>query len=764
MLAEDEYGLEPEVSFPFGGADEDAGLDYRPPGHPALAFSTSRGGGDEEVLVREVPPMNSFMGAEPGTVGWEYFLMLPVGDAEREQEGFDDDDLDEGGRERGGGLRETRGGVRSVELGYIVQRLRELGNTWQAKKRRRRRAAEQSDWQTEDEGGEEEEKEERNDVPKSVDMYTHLFTHLLFPPTRITTEEYHDPYSLKVQIMALMQTLANKVWLDFSSVRWRIKLGQILWGNAGLGEDGEPYEEWEASAKESERVWLLLQILLAAELLVRLEMVLEEAEDQDTRRDSAQSNHSVPESKESILKRIREAGGIKVQWDILLARRWLENIRIVEQDAKSPSIEKESERTSFLSPPSRWFTSRQPSPEPSAPPTPDVQNVTDAQLLPRHPKRQVDGLVHFARMIQWPNVDSLGHRKAPTPTSSIYHGGSHFGSGPRPKRLRDIASDTPTLHRQKSAILTVPSMEGCGGWLSRSYLTGLILPGEGLAHLVVSTLLENDPAAVEVLGFNTNLYGGFQYMGKTWWSRYCIVGRVMAGFEGAGEECGWIGPVMGSGVIAKDGKTPIHVGTIPDGWVDVITLLPLDGKTHRALEPDLLRTDGDVRGRSWSEGTELRRDTFAPVPTNKADQDLEIDVRGVFFNPVDMEEDADFLSYEAGVHFLVGPSKKVVLEMKYDVSFVAAWPCSPSYAKGHLLHNSFVYTSTRIEELHPVSAARVNEPVALVETWTAEQRVYAYSWASHKGRSVLVATRGKTCGACAIREAYALALGAVVFV
>lgn len=310
LLAEDEYEFEPRVSFPFGGAPDAGETDWRAPGHPSLAFCTSRGSPDEAALVREVPAMHAFTGTEPGTVGWEYFLMLPVGDAEREVED-EDDDLDEGGRERGGGLREIRGGVRSVELGYIVQRLKELGNIWQAttKRRRRREGTEQSDDDDEDAP---EEQSGPSGQGKLVDMYTHLFTHLLFPPTRITTEEYHDPYSLKVQIMALIQTLSNKVWLDFGSVRWRIKLGQILWGNVGQGEDGE-YDEYEASQKESERVLLLLQILLAAELLVRLDLVLQDASDQEQRRGSVQSDQSLPESKENILHRIREAGGAKVQ-------------------------------------------------------------------------------------------------------------------------------------------------------------------------------------------------------------------------------------------------------------------------------------------------------------------------------------------------------------------------------------------------------------------------------------------------------------------
>jgi hypothetical protein len=804
LLSEDEYGFEPAVTFPFGGGVEGDATDCKPPGHPAFMLCTSHNPEEEEGMVKEVPSMGSFMGAEPGTCGLEYFLMLPVGDSDRDHDGYDDE-LDEGGRERGGGLRETRGGVRSVEVGYIVERLKELGSIWQARKRERKerdevRVQAQGSTEAEDQEEEEEEEvEEEKDAPTSVDMYTHLFTYVLFPPTRITTDDYLDPYSLKVQIMALIQTLTNKVWLDFSKVRWRIKLGQILWGDSiatgtAEEEDGAEYEEWKASAKESERVWLLLQILLACELLVRIDSVLSDDENMDQRHGIVQSNQLLPESKEQLLRRFHEAGGAKVQWDILLARRWLENIRIVEMDAKLPPVETEREKSSFLAPPSRWFTFQQPLPEPSAPPTPDAQHITDALLLPRHTRRQVGGLLHFARKIRWPNVDALAQQaiaRAPTtPASSIYdtpplagspismHSTNSYFPGPVPprsKRLRELASDVPTLHKKKSSILTAPSDLGCGGWLSRSYLTGLVLPGEGLGHLIMSTLLENDPAAVEVLGYNANLYGGLQYMGKTWWSRYCIVGRVMAGCDGVEEECGWVGPVMGSGVVVEGEKENQTVGQIPDGWIDVITSPHLDSKTPRALEPKLIGICGDVRGKGWKQGTELKRHQFVKAKeaaaAMTADKLVEVQVKGLFFTLMEQQTeddtDGDFQSYDAAVYFLVGlqlgEKKLHVLDLRYDVSFVAAWPCN-STGDGHLLHESFEYINLRIEELEEFKFEEAEEKVVVVGAWNPGQRVFIYAWCAQRGRSAVVATRGRSCSSCAIREAFATRLGVVVVV
>ena len=99
------------------------------------------------------------------------------------------------------------------------------------------------------------------------------------------------------------------------------------------------------------------------------------------------------------------------------------------------------------------------------------------------------------------------------------------------------------------------------GWLSRSYLTGLVLPGEGLSHFLISTLLENDESAVARLGEEANLYGGFTYASQSYWSTACIVGRVLAAGKGASECMGW----LSSGVLPK--------GT-DDGWVNIEAEMP----------------------------------------------------------------------------------------------------------------------------------------------------------------------------------------------
>ena len=105
------------------------------------------------------------------------------------------------------------------------------------------------------------------------------------------------------------------------------------------------------------------------------------------------------------------------------------------------------------------------------------------------------------------------------------------------------------------------------GWLSNSYVSGLILPGEGLSHFLISTLLENDDTAVLKLGQEANLYGGFAYGNRSFWSTACIVGRILAAGKGSSDCVGWV-----SSDIVPHG--------IGEGWFDIeVETVPESGKS-----------------------------------------------------------------------------------------------------------------------------------------------------------------------------------------
>lgn len=797
---DDDDQLVPTVTFPFDGPEmagagrgnvNEPMTDFADWGHQAFALATARNT-NEQHIAHETPSMQSFIGTEPGTVGWEYFLMLPVGDSEKPSSSSDCTGpggaisateargLDSDVRERGGGNSNiAKGSLRTIEAGYIVERLKEVGEIWWGRSSRRMQSGSGSRYNgmPDNHEREREQQQEGKDMPEGLEMYTHLFTHLLYPPSRITTEDFNDPYSIKVQILALIDTLSKKqVWLDFSNVEWRIKLGQILWGAQAVAREEEFESEvtntptTTTTTQESEKVWLLLQILLGCELAVRLEAFLVE----DV---TPEENQARLES----LQRFREMGGKKVAWDILLARRWLDNVKII--DVNSPSKhEKKQEWSSFLAPPnlSSWFhTSNKPA-EPESPASTidgsdassDPVKEYDAMLVPRQEARQVDGLIHFARGIKWPDLDALtstliSRASYRTPASSLNGtplsftstvSGSYFPPTTRPKRLRELS-------RKRSSMLTLPKVAGTGGWLSRSFLTGLVLPGEGLPHFLISTLLENDASAVNELGFNANLYGGFVYRDRCWWSRYCIVARVLADLDSAAECAGWVS--VGVNPELPDGTV------ISDGWVDVMSLPSPEQQrggrpAPRAEEPAKVSRRSDPCGRKHRKKQSTIMSTDFGIPRGAAADSRHegaptvAKLDGVIFTPSD-DDESEFPTYDVSIRFktlfLASLSTSLTFRLRHDVHFVAAFPCRPPIGMNkdvHPLHNSYAYRNLPPEELEEVQSTTEEKGVAVIETWCADEVVFAKAWCADRGFSAVVGRRGRTCLACCIREAWGL--------
>lgn len=463
---------------------------------------------------RERPNILSMQGLEKGTIGYQAALESGVADALQEEEDLRPNPGAELAERRGSFLHAGKHGVRVLDDTAIITQLIDVSTMYH---------------------------EEPDLYLKStVEMYTLLFTRLLYPPERVT--DVADPYSLHVQIEALVSILAAPaVWIDFSLVEWRIRLGQIIWGKPTDPEDVEDDISINGISIDdvgSQKYWLLLQILISCELLLRLDMA--------TKKEGGATPKEV--------HRFEKLANVNVKWSLILARSWLDNVRIEGGRPKSP----EKKPTGWLA----TFTGIRGGTSTSENAQTSIFNNADFQS--RHQKRQLSGLIHFAKNIKWPHVDILtprilehysnlteqasipGTPATGTPLEITAQRTSYFG-GPtqRPSLKRGLS------RQQRISTLIHPS-----GWLSRSYLTGLILPGEGLGHLLISTLLENDENAVRTLGEEANLYGGFIYENRSFWSSGCIVGRVLAAGGGSVECMGWI-------------SSDILPQNIGEGWLNI---------------------------------------------------------------------------------------------------------------------------------------------------------------------------------------------------
>jgi hypothetical protein len=80
-----------------------------------------------------------------------------------------------------------------------------------------------------------------------------------------------------------------------------------------------------------------------------------------------------------------------VDWDLIFARQFLENLHFRRKPTKAESYPITSNAS-------------------SAPVLEGDGLESEWEILPHQPEMQVDGLVRFARTIRWPNVDRIESR------------------------------------------------------------------------------------------------------------------------------------------------------------------------------------------------------------------------------------------------------------------------------------------------------------------------------------------------------------------
>lgn len=501
--------------------------DVQPDRSSARKMSAAKARAHFYPRCRERPSMLSMSGLEKGSVGYEAALELGVSDAlQEEQYGFES----LGSKspvvvEQRKKMLTARDGLRHLDDHAILEQL--IKNS--------KRYAEQHLCNRRD----------------TNELYTELFQHILHPPTKVL--DHHNPYSLTVQIQALVKALAApNMWIDFSHVEWRIRLGQLLWSAESEIDAADTVSIGSANSAvelHEERYWLLLQILLAAELLIRLDAVAEGEE------------LGLEYIRPAEVHKFEKEANRSVKWSLHLARAWLENIEVVK--AEKEDLREKQKPVGWLATLTKRISLSHEGSNHHSHHHFLHQPTYVYAIKGRFCERQVDGLKHFARQLKWPDIDSYVARisencraltdEAPlnsplaTPASrasrqSSYFGDSKAGPGEKPHHA--------ARRRQIQAALN-PS-----GWLSKSYVSGLMLPGEALCHLLMATLLENDGEAMARLGPVANLCGGFVYAGKSFWSTACIVGRVLAAGKGSAECMGWVSSDI----------TPQNLG---EGWVNI---------------------------------------------------------------------------------------------------------------------------------------------------------------------------------------------------
>ncbi|GAB1727830.1 hypothetical protein NU195Hw_g2150t1 [Hortaea werneckii] len=596
------------------------------------------------LFPMEVPTMLSAQGLLPGTTGFEHFLQLPIADSKVHGEQSADFSTKRAMLEED----PEQLGLREIDLEHIIDRLTELDAIYA------NRRPEADTWNR----------------AKVEEMGEDLFAHFLDSELG-TTDAGTGSVTLRTQIEALTKVLVQEgLWWDFSLVEWRIKLGLLLWADAPQDSPELPRE----------RDVLLLQVMLAAELLIRLS-------------DLELASDNTEDDKDALLAS-RQRLPRKLQYDLLLARIFMGNVSISLKPMRSNKANRLSSFSAIT-----FLTAK------------ESQGGTEPEfepfIQPKHPEQQLRGLLDFAENLEWPHTEYLQSQLsaklspalqnrlsdakqtylAPSGTNMSrpisgfnVEGTSYLGGLPSPQQTpekrpqveRRGTSASLQLFAARDTAETDPPLDAfeVGGWLSRSWLSGLVFPGEAASHFLISTLLENSRPAIEALGDEADLYGGFAYQARSYWSTSSVVGRVLGAVKDSKEVMGWI-----------------SISIVPQnqeqGWMAVHVAKPHDQSSTgqaRIQDPAAIAADSDPLhgvGARNARADDFKTPLDGPLVMGNEVRFLGMSLRKRSTSQSHEAENCDQVAVLSFNSPLNKSLPKLEVELRYDVHFVTAYPCHP---------------------------------------------------------------------------------------
>ncbi|KAF4962214.1 hypothetical protein FSARC_9692 [Fusarium sarcochroum] len=401
----------------------------------------------------------------------------------------------------------------------------------------------------------------------------------------------------------------------------------------------------------------------------------------------------------------------------------------------------------------------------------DDVGKTPEEILFRYKlkKRQIRMLKRFAQMMRWPNL-----------------------------------AETLDSMKQKDSELALDEVSSD----AFAFFSGLVLPGQTFPFLIMNTLLDLDPdPATDELALLSHMHphSGFQYKNSyTYWSSSSIVGKVLAPTCHA--VAGWIGPARPTADL-----NPTQMARVRSR------------QPRQRMSPQDVESMGERSDPLGPAADAYPVDEYEPVrPKGGPDDAMDsVRIELLSLKAADRPEDTSPPSggprlFDATIQFAID-GVSWPLRLMYDVSFLAAWPCSDG---PHPLFFDYVYTAIRVDsivgvrdwgglyggpQLHSVPSSpgpgmmrgpyrdmfsesfnhnhtpgngflqpqpvapeedeHDDEKVLVVEAFgVRDNEVLARAWCSHWGLSAVVADVQRTCMACAIREAYAATLTVVILV
>ncbi|AEO61916.1 hypothetical protein MYCTH_2312683 [Thermothelomyces thermophilus ATCC 42464] len=509
-------------------------------------------------------------------------------------------------------------------------------------------------------------------------MYRNLYKRLLKDP-----DKYTNPHkTLEKQIIDLIMVLSTPGWLDFREPKNQVVTRFIF--------------DTSSANRETYRKFCH-QLLLSLELELRI-----------------QSRHHLIEAKEKLLAQIPP----KIQWDLALARRWRDNIRVDEYGSEPDNI----------------------------------------RLRYKLKRRQVKMLKRFAQMMKWPNLsETLGSLKRRDEESTLDLVSSHamaFFSGlvlPGPtftflimNALIDIDPDRAT----DDLTLLTHAHPSCGFQYRNSYTywTATSIVGKVLAP-TCRTLAGWVGPARPTADLGRNQIARIR-------ARRPPADRVTPeDVQSMPERSDPLGPpaqvfpVKEYALVSPDRDDDAYLADLVR--IELLSLRPCGGSGH-----------GHGNGNSTAPtNTPSSSTPSSPAPPGSSSSS---------------KPAAAPRYYDAWVQFAID-GVSWPLRLAFDVSFISAWPCSDG---PHPLFFDYAYTPVKADQLVRVrdwngvgsvgrngqhgtttttttTTTGVSSPdtlsggdderVLVVEAFgVPDNEVLARAWCAHWGLSAVVADLGRT--------------------
>ncbi|EFQ97105.1 hypothetical protein MGYG_00148 [Nannizzia gypsea CBS 118893] len=535
------------------------------------------------------------------------------------------------------------------------------------------------------------------DIESIAKLHQGLFSTFLFPLPKEVHGDAFKHTSIKTQIDTLVKVLAVKdAWIDFSQIEWRIRAGQILW-ECPPHHDGiikDQYPEGSDIKINAERNWLLIQLLLAAELVLRLDAALKVG--------IIGRSRGIAITQKDIYH-INDMRNDQVDWAIICCRRAFESLTIKYaptdgrlEPALPPDYPQERPPSRIRQILTRGKVKEKRMQLAQCQQPANTQIVWDCITRPRFFKKQLEGLFAFMNVIQWPDAEEIkcqleikyntisSDPAAMIRTLSTPLVTDELTGDDAPRQRLSAYENSDTSH----LLLLLPPSQNhnvststtCfGGWISRSWLSGFILPGEAVNDMLISTLLENDTHALRILGPVANLYGGFIYKGRSWWSKNCVVSRIVSCLEGSTTCMGWVSCL----VVPQDEQGKDHT----DKWVEVVLMDDVrDLTVPRIYKTTQVLLDSSPLG----PGGELTPEQFSmPMDDDSRSDSHHIRQTSVMFDNITLsrcerDDPSKMLPFRALAHafftITVSPQskpRKVLFPLSKNSLFISSFPCLP---------------------------------------------------------------------------------------